>query len=101
VKIEFYIPAKYDDGKEIPELERKKLIYKIQSKYKGSTTFQGAGYFSDESGEENADTYILSVVTRGNKSTLEGDLKAFKEDIKNDLRQKVVLITYHDVIEVR
>ena len=102
IKIDFYFPSRTKDNEDIAEEDTLKVVHAISKKYGGSTRFEGKGYYLTESGkEERAPVHILSVITQKSKSDYVQDLQEFKEQIKSQFHQDAVLITYHDVTEVR
>lgn len=101
IKIEFYFPARYADNTKIPKSEFGKLMHIIQRKFKGSTT-SGKGYYQQGHGDEHPQkVYVLSTIAPITKSVLKKDLPKFKAQIKTELNQTAVLITYHPVTETR
>ena len=101
IKIEFYIPTKNKDGEKLEPAKIDAIVLSIWPKFKGATILAGTGYYRpDLDTNEEADCYVLSIVTEYNRSTIEQDLTHFKEAIKTDLNQNKVLITWHYLEEV-
>lgn len=94
IEIEFYLPAKTMTGQDIDPKRIDDIINQIWPKYRGGTKLAGTGYYRKRSGEnEIAESYVLAIITAYNTS-LERELKSFKEKIKNELNQEEVLITW-------
>lgn len=102
IKIDFYFPSRTMNGDDIPEEDILKVMHEISRKYGGSTRLEGKGKYIAKSGrEETAPAYLLSIITEKKKATIVQDLQRFKEQIKTQFDQEAVLITYHDITEVR
>lgn len=95
IKIDFYVPTKTKDGKDIDPEKVDDIINQIWPKYHGGTKLTGTGYYRAKSGkDEVTESYLLSIIT-GYGKPLKADLKKFKEKIRDELCQETVLITWH------
>lgn len=80
----------------------RRLTDEISKKYGGSTRIEARGSYVNKSRvEQKEQTFLLSVIAPKRKSILIQDLQEFKERLKTEFKQEAVLITYHDVIEIR
>ncbi|WP_366933055.1 DUF3574 domain-containing protein [Nitrososphaera sp.] len=97
IKIDFYIPTRTRNGKEIDPDKVDRIVNQIWPKYQGATKLTGTGYYRPKSGkDEITDSYVLSIITTPDR-TFNRHLRHFKQKIKEDLHQESVLITWHYV----
>lgn len=100
IKIDFYIPTRTKDGKDIDPKKVDIIIDQIWPRYQGATKLTGTGYYRSKSGEDEiTDSYVLSIITEHDRA-FDRHLKHFKQEIREKLRQESVLITWHYVEEV-
>lgn len=95
IKIDFYVPTRTKDGRDIDPKKVDNIINQIWPRYHGATKLTGTGYYRAKSGkDEVTESYLLSIITAHDKP-FKADLKRFKEKIRNELCQESVLITWH------
>jgi uncharacterized protein YnzC (UPF0291/DUF896 family) len=99
-KYEIYLPLKYNDGKDIEPEKIKQIKQELVERFGAitvssrSSPYQGTWKYG---GVEYIDDIIkVEIVVSGDKLT-KGFLKAFKERLKESLRQIDILITTHGI----
>ncbi len=97
IKIDFYVPTRTKDGRDIDPKKVDAIIDQIWPRYRGGTKLTGTGYYRAKSGsDEVTESYLLSIITEYGRP-FKADLKKFKEKIRNELCQETVLITWHPI----
>lgn len=98
IKIDFYVPTKTKDGRDIDPKRVDAIINQIWPRYRGGTKLTGTGYYRAMSGnDEVTESYLLSIITEEYGTPFKADLKKFQEKIRNELCQETVLITWHTI----
>ena len=97
IKIDFYIPTKTKDGRDIDPKKVDNILNQIWPKYRGGTKLTGIGYYRAMSGkDEVTESFLLSIITE-HARPFKSELKRFKEKIRSELSQETVLITWHNI----